>query len=209
MNWFQKMKGTLYGYLSVLSFRLQLYRAWSTLYRLVRERKYKDIAPPLVRDMDEVVDFLSECRWDEDGASRWFDSVSYVGRMVREKKGDCDDFAQFSALAIDRSQRYGYWRDDTYETSMLAVIFQDEEGKLGGHVVTLLKTDGRGGAPMYGWMDYDLPVFGDYEGRFFEIHKNIEDVGAHVTRWFNGPEGRLLAIGHFNHDLKCIEWKRG
>lgn len=167
MNHFRKMIGYLYSYIAAGWFWLNGWKVLSKLQRL-REKKYRDIQPPLVRDFMEVTDRISEFRWESD-FKRWIDSISYVGRIIETKKGDCDDFALFSALAVRRSIEEGYWappfREEfargIYDTKILAFAYQDDHsGSLGGHAVALYKYRDYDGNEGLAWSDYNYPSHG-------------------------------------------------
>lgn len=204
MNWFQKLKGNVYGWLAANIFQTNLYLWWSQVQRL-REKEFKDIDVPLVADQNELVrEHTSNFVWEADGPRRLWDTVSYVGRIIKTKKDDCDGWAQFIALTVDKSIRKGVWTDKTQVgAGMLAVVYQKADGKLGGHMVALHHHETETERHIFSWQDYGFP--NDTNPYVPDgVFRKIEHVARNVARDYAGSDGRLLAFGVYDSSLRPI-----
>lgn len=144
------------------------YAALSYVYRFLWERKYRDVPVNTFSSMSDLVKVLGGgTAWRADSWRALGDAFAYPGKVqkVLQKEEpqpthdlDCDDFAIFTATAIEAS-RIAHptgWMG-IFRARILTVTWLDG-GFISGHNVVLLTVDDpEGTESAYCYMDYGNP----------------------------------------------------
>jgi len=90
---------------------LRVYYRWSGLYRILFERKYKNVRIPLRQYVSEITDFVAKRVWEKDGWRTGGDAISYPGKLQyaadngldgRIGSLDCDDMSIYCVASINK-----------------------------------------------------------------------------------------------------------
>lgn len=74
---------------------------WSRLRRRLFERKYLNVALPIVESLDDIEACLGQVTWTMDGPLHLFDCISYPQTTWAKKKDDCDGFSCLAAYLLN------------------------------------------------------------------------------------------------------------
>jgi len=77
-----------------------LYSPVSKLYRLIFERKYKNLPSDIPWVASRVLRFFETCTWKQDPMGGLIDVISKPEKFYATKTGDCDDFAAFACRVL-------------------------------------------------------------------------------------------------------------
>ena len=170
-------------------YRSRLFYLWTSLYRLMNERKWKDKLLPVVTELEDVEDLMKVIKWESD-KSRWLDSISLpqatYGRHELGRGSDCDDSAFLAATLIERIRKL----DPTIgikEVGLLSVLWRG-----GGHAVCIFKLDGNvfmhnpeiGSMRAYQWVHIGNWNLGKMKKGFASVEAIVFDIlsGAGVRK---------------------------
>jgi hypothetical protein len=152
--WFRICQAAIWLY-----FKLRIYRAWSSLYRFIYERKYKDVKLPEYKTLREIVAFTKTLTWTADTFRELFDATStpekvqYIGTEGNKLVGDCDEFAIYNAVSINNAIERGEMKECA-SAKIMAVMWMDPFGKTNGHNVALIEMADHNA---FTYMDYNVP----------------------------------------------------
>lgn len=179
--------------------QLRIYKYWSKLYRLIWERKYRNVALPVYHDIQQLVNFISTLTWVADGPKELFDAVSspqkveWIGRLGDRKVGDCDEFAIYITNALSLNKEIGTLQPFAGIFPIKEVYFmtvpwaKGRDGKAGGHNVCLIEwalSVGTG----FSYMDYGFPSL---------ARSTIREVVRDVRVQYAGQDDQ---VGYSLHD---------
>lgn len=143
-----------------------LYHWWSRFYRWAKERRWRRVELPSFETLGELEAVLGEMRWTQDGARRWYDTIStpqaaWGRHQAGGSAGDCDDISVFAAdrLAVmaDLGELAEYGILDRSAVGLLTCVWLRGR-KAAGHNVCAFwyvdrKDEKRRWAHMSNWFD--------------------------------------------------------
>lgn len=196
--WF-KFRFAVVKYTFWLVMRLQVYNAWSHLYRALAER---DRAP--LRNfayLSDLVVYIRTLKWRPDTWRQLWDAVSHPFHVQwlalfepQKLVGDCDDFAAYIIEVLTRMFRMASWKGRLMSKfEFLTVRWWKPEGGFGGHNVALIESEDG----LFAWMDYDFPS--DW---FESTDACVEDIMKKYAE-----DGKLVGSARSRRDLWCHEVK--
>lgn len=186
------------------------YSVWSKIHRFFFDREARGLELPTAKEPGEIAAILRGMGWRSDS---WIDLGDAVcsPQMVwlrflkpvdsHRSVGDCDEFAIFSASVIKHSIDKGAWDSVAVDPKLLTVMWFDAEGRASGHNVCLVRWQSKDASvspmrePMFGYMDYDLPMF----------YGEIERVVNAVRKRYAGPGNVGVGWALHTPDLKFLE----
>lgn len=147
------------------------------------DRKYRDIPVKAYASLNELAFTMSDASYfyRPDSWMRLWDSISYPGRFQHfldnggpgnEDSNDCDDFANYIAHALIKSEL-----PNVSNIRLLVVFWMQENNLPNGHAVCLFENGGK-----LAYMDYGWPTYRD---TVEDISKAIMDYysGTHLLMW--------------------------
>lgn len=179
-----------------------LYRLWSTIHRLLFDRRWKDTPLPTILTLREVVSRMRHFRWKRDGMSELFDAVctpqkvQAVGFDGSSPHGnDCDEEAIWLTNVISKNWLALLNHDGVSQAHFLTVTwYEPGTRKFGGHNVCLLRRHEWGKSEL-GWsfMDYGEPSI---------LCKTIDEVAQLVVDSYAGWD----TTGHGTQRAIMLVW---
>lgn len=142
------------------------YAAWSWVYRLLWEWKFRDVTKlRIFATLADLGAYLqaNASKWTGDTLKQGFDAFSFPLKAQRVFDGeeadtrgiDCDEFACFAANAILQSTLKGKMPAEVYSPQILTVTWvKKADGKATGHNVCLVEMPNGKRA----YMDYGQPA---------------------------------------------------
>lgn len=188
-------------------FKSGIYGWWSNLYTSIAERGYKDVPLSTFPNFLQIhVRMWNYMHWTRDSIWMLGDAVSTAEKVEYKALygdgfvGDCDDFARWICLVINKSMTTGEWEEGRILTHMMSVIYSCNRFPWAeGHFVALLARKDTSGVLEYGWIDYEAPHWG---------FKHIKDAAVDVVRACNGSKPLTIALMDPN-TLDTIAVERG
>lgn len=172
---------------SVLYFGLSIYCIWSTIHRLIFDRKWRKVVLDKFVTVEAAAAKMADFDWKADGPSELFDAictpqkVQAVGFDGSSPHGnDCDEEGIYLANTLQVPGVKAYFFTVTW--------FEPETGKWAGHNVCLLES-----AEGFRYMDYGMP-----SKYFWSIKEVAELVIKNYAGWDttgHGTQPAVLIVG--------------
>lgn len=189
-----------------------LRRAWTSIYRLIWERRWKNVTVPTYANLDTLGGYLrlNANKWRADSWRQLWDAVSYPGKAKEAFEGsfipenglDCEDFSIFIVHTLKRSLDTGalHVAKDLATPQLFTVIWM-EGWALRGHAVCLVRLPDY----QFAFMDYGPPTGHALTPN--EVAKNVMRAQTKATP--NAPRLSLVGWARFDENLRSVEVRFG
>ena len=144
------LKLKIYRLLFLLNAKLELWRWWSNIYRVIFESKYSKFNGPKCSSIVDVSRALRAIKYEHDGIKRFIDTVSYPQAVYERGRDDCDGSAIFAHAMIAQNELARPW--------ILSVAWLDEKNKYHGHAVCMYTHVDDGSYSHIGNWNQSMPV---------------------------------------------------